>query len=146
MYVFHWNFSSYSESAEIRHADCFCVKRYHVFFSWEGRKLCIILHKNPPSLGVVVGGGGGVWVDFQERIWSLVCPLVEQKTGKCFNIKRVGTPNFSGFQVTWKFATKYVHAPFLDFLINCPHQNKIKNVMQTLLEDTWQHYSWILTH
>ena len=59
-------------------------------------------------------GGGG---DFQERVWSLVSPLVEKKKRTFFHRKRVGVANFSGFWAIWKVATKSplggsLHRPF----------------------------------
>ena len=40
------------------------------------------------------------WFFFQEHVWSLIRQF--------FNTKRVGMPNFSGFQATWKIAAKYI--------------------------------------
>ena len=37
---------------------------------------------------------------------ALFSRLLEKDTGTFFNTKRVGMPNFSGFQATWKIATK----------------------------------------
>ena len=116
-YLFHCDFPSCSESTEIWHADSFCVP---VFFFQEGRKIKPKLHENIVGFRSLrtktlymcvfyaIGGGGGRkgGVDFQERVWSLISPLVEKNTGSFFDTKRAGMPNCSGFRATFKIAMK----------------------------------------
>ena len=109
-YLFRCDFSSCSESAEIWHADSFCVKKCSCGFFSRQKNINQITRKSPlplcPSPNIVgfrslrtktpcmcvfytigwgEGGGGGGGrrgvLDFQECVWSLVSPLVEKKHG-----------------------------------------------------------------
>ena len=117
MYLFRSDFSSCLESTEIWHADSFCVffkkaEKYRPNFvkihpplcpspnivgfqPLRTKTLCMCVFMPLEGGGGRGGGGGGgqkEGVAFQELVWSLVSPL--------FDTKRVGMPNFSGFQAT----------------------------------------------
>ena len=127
MWLFRSDFPSCSESAEIWHDyTLFVLKNVRVFFSRMQKKMdeiawnstptpspCVRLQttydftlesQNTVRVFYAIGGESGE--DFQERVWSLVSPLVEKKQGQFFHRKGVGMPNFIGFWATWKIATK----------------------------------------
>ena len=134
MYLFRCDFSSCSGSAEIGHANSFCVKKCPCVFclhKWGNEASNTLLEAPlpppPPSSGVIeilqcletdTEGGG----DFCA-IWSIFFCLLDKKTRTFFNTKRVGMPNFSGFRATWKITTKWLHVlPFhgaLQLLLKC---------------------------
>ena len=77
------------------------------------------LRRNIVSVFYAIGGGGGGGGRKWGGLWTL--KNVFEASFSClwkkqafFNTKRVGMPNFSGFQATWKIAAKSVHTPFLD--------------------------------
>ena len=90
-WLFRSDFPSCSESAEIWHVYCFCVKK------WP----CVFIEGRLRGEGGARRWGGGV--NFLECVWSLASLLVKKKI---FNTKRVDMPNFSRFGATWKVATK----------------------------------------
>ena len=112
MYLFRSNFLSCLESTEIWHAYSFCVKRCPCFFFKKAENMDQIARKStPPPLPLclspnivgfrllrtttlcmcvfyAIGGGGGGGgrreVDLQERVWSLIYPLVQKKQRDIF--------------------------------------------------------------
>ena len=129
MYGFGHDFSSYSESAETRHADSqlhVCDKMSPYFFSPRaGRQGFKRVHESSPPTAhphlyiSIYMQGPKSYIVWRRRdgggIFTLVCPYFSAllQTGTFFHTKRVGMANLSGYRATWKIATKSAHTPDL---------------------------------
>ena len=106
MYPFWFDFSSCSESAEIWHADSFCVKKCPcVFFFKKAEKYGPNYTKIPPPPPLAIGGGGGgeraEGGGLSRASLKPRFPACEKRNpGTFFDTKRVGMPKFLRFRET----------------------------------------------
>ena len=120
MYLFHCNFSSCSESAEISHADSFCVK---IFFkqaekyvqnsttplSLSVSKQCRILRTKTLCMCVLT-----VFPPLGERGGGLSWTCLKPCFPACGKKKQ-------GHFLTWKIAMKYIHMPLFHKTLQWEH-------------------------